>query len=72
LNEGGVDVDLAHVVHDYGDTHTFTIVKDVVQERRLSGSEESGKYGNWKTGIIHVSIIPIGGIPISGIDLALF
>ncbi|MNF05830.1 hypothetical protein D3C80_2056510 [compost metagenome] len=39
----GIDVDLAHIVDDDRYPHTCAIAQDVVEHRRLAGTEEARK-----------------------------
>ena len=43
-HQGRVDVDLAHVVDDYGDTHFLAIRQNVIQQCRLASTEEAAKH----------------------------
>ena len=45
-HQGGVDVDLAHVVDDDGYTAAFAVGQDVVEQGRLAGAQESGEHSD--------------------------
>jgi hypothetical protein len=49
-DEGGVDVDLAHVVDDHRDLATLPVAQHVVEQRGLACSEEAGEHGDGDTG----------------------
>jgi hypothetical protein len=63
-DEGGVDIDFAHVVDNDGDFQAFLVVEDVIEEGGLAGTEEAGENGNGKPiGIGHsLSIIAKMGL----------
>ncbi len=42
----GVDVDLAHVVHNHGHLQALTVVEDMIQQSCLSSPEEAGQDGD--------------------------
>ena len=50
-DELGVDVDLAHVVDNHGDTAALAIGQHVVEESRLPGTEETGEDGDRQTAV---------------------
>ena len=41
--EGGVDVDLAHVIDDHRDTQAVAVAEDVVEQRGLARPQKSGE-----------------------------
>ena len=45
-DKSGIDIHLAHVIHDHGDLATFAIVQDVIEQCRLPGTEEAGQDGD--------------------------
>jgi hypothetical protein len=53
-NEARVDVDLAHIVDDDRDPQAFTVVKNVIEQRRLAGTEEAGKDSHGKISGCHL------------------
>ena len=50
FDELGIDIDLAHVIHDHSDLAAFAIAQDVIEERGLSRAEEAGEHGNGEFG----------------------
>ena len=47
--EGGVDVDLAHIVDDHGHALAFAVGEHVVEQSGLAGAKEAGQNGHRKT-----------------------
>ncbi len=47
-DEIGVDIHLAHIVHDDGDAPALAIIEDMIEQGRLSGPEEAGEDGDGK------------------------
>ena len=59
-HQGRVDVHFGHVVDDDRDPQPFAVVQDVVEQRRLAGTEEAGEHGDGKMAFRFVrhSIVP--------------
>lgn len=44
----GVDIDLAHLVHDHGNTQSFAIAEQMIEQGRFSAAEKTGQNGDGK------------------------